>query len=293
MALPLTPIRRVAWFLCLSALLAVAPPQEAAAEIYRWTDAQGDVHFTQDLSQVPARYRRAAKDAAREQRARPTPVQTYSGADAPASRVTSRRRSSGGVMRIPFEKHGNAMLVYARVNDRVTAPFVVDTGASDVAIPAAVATRAGITVGPDTPHATYQTANGLVRKPVVTVGAVSVGEVRVEGLRGSISDSMQVGLLGGTFFNNFTFQIDPGARIITLVPNDRMRGGLSRQEWTERFRVARGQLLSVERFLEENELSSRARILDLERKRANLEDRLAELEDEADVADVPHAWREG
>jgi hypothetical protein len=29
----------------------------AASEIYRWTDAQGQLHFTSDLNQVPERYR--------------------------------------------------------------------------------------------------------------------------------------------------------------------------------------------------------------------------------------------
>ena len=35
--------------------------------------------------------------------------------------------------------HRNAILVYARLNDRVSAPFYVDTGAADVVVPAEVA----------------------------------------------------------------------------------------------------------------------------------------------------------
>ena len=45
-----------------------------------------------------------------------------------------RSASRGGVLGIPYEQHGNAILVYVRVNDRVTAPFYVDTGAADVVI---------------------------------------------------------------------------------------------------------------------------------------------------------------
>jgi Domain of unknown function (DUF4124) len=40
-------------------------PQAASGEVYRWTDAEGKVHFTSDLSQVPARQRDAAEAGAR------------------------------------------------------------------------------------------------------------------------------------------------------------------------------------------------------------------------------------
>lgn len=271
-----------------AALLLVAPG--AGAEIYRWTDARGHVHFTEDLSQVPADQRTAAEEAARRRSRAPSRLQTY---EQPAR--TSVPRAYGGaprVLQIPFVKRGGAMLVQVRINDRVTAPFLVDTGASDVAIPSAVAARAGIRVGPDAPRALYQTANGVVSKPLVTLDSVEVGEARMEGVRGSISDSMEVGLLGGTFFNNFTFQVDPAAGVITLVRNDRVRSGLSERQWRERFRELRGQLGRVERYLSENELTSRGRVAQLEQARDALAEELEMLEREADRADVPQTWRE-
>ena len=44
-----------------SASRSLLAPLAAAAEIYQWTDEQGRVHFTQDLSQVPARHRSQAE----------------------------------------------------------------------------------------------------------------------------------------------------------------------------------------------------------------------------------------
>ena len=48
----------------------------------------------------------------------------------------------------------------------------------------------------------------------------------MEGLNATINPAMEVGLLGGDFFNNFVYRVDAAASVITLVPNDRMRGGL-------------------------------------------------------------------
>ena len=51
-------MRHLCRLLTLAIAVAAGP---AGAEIYRWTDADGRVHFTQDLSQVPARHRKDAE----------------------------------------------------------------------------------------------------------------------------------------------------------------------------------------------------------------------------------------
>ena len=119
------------------------------------------------------------------------------------------------------------MVVDVTLNDRVSAPFVVDTGASDVSIPAELANQLGIRIGPETPYRRYTTANGIIAKPVVMLDSVQAGEARLEQVRASVSSSMEVGLLGGAFFNNFTFQIDPASNLIAVTRNDRVRAGRS------------------------------------------------------------------
>jgi hypothetical protein len=47
--------RAIASTLAFAFCVLVAHP--AASEIYRWTDAQGKLHFTSDLNQVPEQYR--------------------------------------------------------------------------------------------------------------------------------------------------------------------------------------------------------------------------------------------
>jgi clan AA aspartic protease (TIGR02281 family) len=256
-------------------------------EIYHWTDAEGRLHFTQRLSDVPRSLRPAAQASARQER-------KLSAAPGGAAAIHARVRPGlrrGGIQ-VPFEKNGNTMVVYARINDLVTAPFLVDTGASDVLVPAHVARAAGIAIGADTPQAVYHTANGIVEQPVITLASVAIGEARVEEVRGSVSEGMQIGLLGGTFFNNFTFQVDPGANLITLFPNAEVASGANADEWRARFRVLRDRIAKIGSYLETNQLTDEDRVEDLERRRAALEAELDALELEADRAEVPKAWRE-
>ena len=273
----------------------------ASAEIYRWTDAQGRVHFTQDLSQVPAAQREPAARVQPRSRGGYRRVPGAGGSDgvrsqglrappAAVSRVASRGR---GPIHIPYESKHGAMLVMVRLNDAVTAPFIVDTGATDVSIPAAVAERAGIHVGPETPRALYKTANGTVSHAQVNVDSIQVGEARVEAVRGSISHSMPIGLLGGSFFNNFTFQIDPAAGVITLLRNDRVRSGISEREWRARFARIHGKIETLERYIEDNHFTRESRREELEGRMLALRQRLQDLEAEADRAEVPQAWRQG
>ena len=270
-------------------VVSVLVPSGASADIYKWTDAEDRVHFTQDLGQVPPEHRSEARLS--RHRVLRHDLTTYESTQAPTARVRASLPGSGRAFEIPFEMRGNSMWVYVRINDRASAPFIVDTGASDVAVPAHVAEQAGIVVDADTPLATYQTANGMVQKPIVQLDSVQVGDVRVEGVRGSISDNLPVGLLGGSFFNNFTFQVDPAAQIITLMRNASVRSGVSEKQWRQRFAAARGRLAALDEYLKINVFARSSRRLELEHNRETLENQLDELEREADRADVPQAWR--
>jgi clan AA aspartic protease (TIGR02281 family) len=274
-------------------VLLLVLPSWSTAEIYRWTDVEGRVHFTQDLSQVPAAHRSAAEQGAAAPRT--DRLQIYSTSPA-ADRATVRARSRGPrfgeMLRIPFERRGDVMVVEVTLNDRVSAPFLVDTGASDVSIPAALADRLGIQIGPDTPYRRYTTANGVIAKPVITLDSVQAGEARLEQVRASVSSTMDVGLLGGAFFNNFTFQIDPAANQIAVVLNDRVRAGRSEAQWRQQFQRVRGDLVRLERYIEENHFTRESRVAGLQEKRVELEGKLQTLEEEANLALVPQAWRE-
>src|SRR5262245_39817860 len=209
-------MREVPMILALRALglavvvLAVADP--ARGEIYRWTDAEGRVHFTEQLERVPAQHRAAAREGAAA--SAPGRVHTYSGStpNAPGAPVRGLHRE----IEIPFTRIGSLMRVDGRVNDIVTVPFLIDTGARGVSIPNAYAAKLGARVRSDTPHIQVTTANGVVARPMITLQSIEIGGARVENLSATLDPGMDFGLLGGSFFNNYVYRVDAARSVITL-----------------------------------------------------------------------------
>lgn len=270
---------------CSALLIAAVLPTRG--EIYSWTDASGQVHFTEDLNRVPAPHRSTARVAT----SAPSRLQTYSSRASRGSGPRPARSAFGQLMRIPFVPRGTLMMVEVELNDRITLPFLVDTGASGIAIPESAALELGLPIGPGVPRTVVQTANGTIAVPVVKLDSVQVGPARVEHVEAFASSSMGMGLLGGTFFNNFVYQVDSAAGVIILRPNDRVRGGYSEAQWRERFHLLRGPLAELEAYLARGKLLRASRVGELEAHRARLETELEELEREANLAQVPHAWR--
>jgi clan AA aspartic protease (TIGR02281 family) len=202
---------------------------------------------------------------------------------------------SSRIFRIPIQQAGTMVVVQVRLNDQLTVPFYVDTGASDVVIPAAVAETLGIQIGPDTRAMVYGTANGAVRNFVVTLDSVDLGGARVQDVPASVSPSMGTGLLGLSFFNHFTYQIDTAHGVLTLQPNKLVeegliRGGRSEAQWRAEFQNLRAQIRMVDGPRDGDPTSTWSERV--EARRSALEKQLDQLEEEADQAHVPESWRE-
>ena len=287
-------MRRLARLLVLWLCLA---PFTAAGEIYQWTDAEGRIHYTQDLNQVPPRHRSQAelRAAAPREAGR---VQTYSQPAAPDPGSSLQRTSAGGRgYRVPVARAGTGMLVDVRLNGTLTAPFLVDTGATDVLIPASVAQQLGIQPGPESRTKSYQTANGVVTHATVMLRSVDLGGAVVENVPASISPSMAIGLLGLSYFNHFNYNVDAAAGVLTLTPNDlaesgMIRGGRSEAQWRAEYQDLRARLDAIDQEADAKS-TSKARSQDrLEQERGALLGELAQLDGEADLARVPMSWRE-
>jgi len=268
--------------ICLLALLLQS--SDASSEILRWTDEAGQLHFAQSIQQVPPRYRNQAlnQSAAKSGGS----FQTYTRS------IEQQRSAASGKYRVPFVAAGSLMRVNAIVNGHLEVPFFIDTGASGVSLPASAASRLGISIGPNTQRIRMRTANGEIELPVVRLDSVELAGARVDGLMATLNPTMDIGLLGGSFFNQFTYGVDPAARVITLERNHAaIVSNLNEGYWRERFGRIRASLEQLDSYLEDREGLNEARREELEQKRVELQARLDTLEREANRDSVPRTWR--
>ncbi|MGV8996471.1 MAG: retropepsin-like aspartic protease family protein [Parvibaculaceae bacterium] len=108
--------------------------------------------------------------------------------------------ASDGTVYLTRRMSGGHFHVDAVVNGHVTS-FLIDTGASDVAMSESAARAAGINVDDLVYDQPYQTANGVTMGARVTLDTIQVGEIVVRNVRGSVMKEDGMSLLGMSFLN--------------------------------------------------------------------------------------------
>jgi clan AA aspartic protease (TIGR02281 family) len=186
----------------LSTLLISSPLR--SADYYRWVDQNGVVHFTDNLHNIPETQR---GKVGRIQSTEPPRSQ-------PPIPILPSKAS------IPFEKQGQVVVVEATLNKKTAAKFVVDTGASYTMISSAVAKELDIDTEQNRRTAPFQTANGVIQAPLVSLESISIGGMEIRNLTAAVhdvlSDSRIAGLLGLNFLSNFRMDIDTQKGVLHL-----------------------------------------------------------------------------
>ena len=116
-------------------------------------------------------------------------------APATASDAAERRETV-----IEREANGH-FYTHARVNDSGLIHFVVDTGASVVALTVDDAQRLGIPVNPAEFTIVGEGASGVVRGKEVLLKSVDVDGKRVENVRGVVLEGSRLSLLGQAYLS--------------------------------------------------------------------------------------------
>jgi clan AA aspartic protease (TIGR02281 family) len=193
--------------LLLPLLFLFLAPRSQAADFFRWIDPNGVVHFTDNIHSIQEARRATAVRIKGQQPPRP----------AEPSKVAPATVAKAS---IPFEKHGQVVVVEVMLNKSVPAKLVVDTGATYTIISAATAKE--LSIDPERASRTmpFQTANGMIQAPLANLESVIVGGMEVKNLTTAIHDavpSAQVaGLLGLNFLSNFRLDIDTEKGILHL-----------------------------------------------------------------------------
>jgi aspartyl protease/uncharacterized protein DUF4124 len=183
------------------ALTLLPPPNVVLAELYRWTDSDGTIHYTTDAGAIPERFRESATDI---------------GSPTPGPVLPAAPSEPGGAV-VPYG--GGPLIVDASLNG-VALRLLVDTGAERTLISPAALARAGLdpAAGPAV-HIRGVTGDAtatLVSVPRLDVAGAQVGPLAViaHALQGESVD----GLLGRDVLDGFTVTVDAALRRATLVP---------------------------------------------------------------------------
>jgi clan AA aspartic protease (TIGR02281 family) len=177
----------------------------AGADYYRWVDQNGVVHFTDNPHNIPEKQR---GNVGRIQSMEPPPRQQ------PPAAILPTKAS------IPFEKQGQVVIVEATLNKKTAVKFVVDTGASYTMISSAVAKELDIDTEQNRRTAPFQTANGVIQAPLISLESITVGGMEIRDLTAAVHDVVPdariAGLLGLNFLTNFRLDIDTQKGVLHL-----------------------------------------------------------------------------
>lgn len=272
---------------CLCLTIAALPVH---AKIYKWTDSNGQVHFSDNRGGVPPEY----LEQTQERNSRP-PAAQQSTHEIPYASSRSSSNSpppSAQHYLVPLYRIGNAMLVDVVINGFMKSRLLVDTGAALTVISTAAAKQLGLNLT-DAAVIPLRSVSGLFLAPLTKVRSITVGDVTVRDVEVVVHDIASgggMGLLGMSFMDNFqvTMNVNEEMMILTALSNtsDKHRyGGRTEDWWRRKFRFYRRQIESIEAYVKQRPTDQfdktlryfRAELMDLDRK--------------ANHAAVPRQWR--
>ena len=267
-------------------------------EMYRWVDERGTVHFVDDLSRIPEKYR---PDAETRTHPKETPASGIKERPTPPPLPSVPKTEGVKGYEVKLLRRSELFLAEVILNRRVKRYLVVDTGASFTLIDRPTAKELGLTVDGDTPFLWITSVTDTVSVPLATLGSVQVGEAEVENVEVLIYNMPSggaAGLLGNSFLNKYRVVLDSIQEKMTLFPmqgelSPDRPGGYSRDYWVGQFRFYHRVLgdLKVLKTKQEGR-SSPSELKRVSNAIRYFEDKLSELDRRASFAGVPRNWRE-
>lgn len=249
------PAPRLVVLLLLAFLIITATTLQA--EIYRWKDSSGRLHFSDSLQQVPEQYRPKSQmgqdDVTELNVIRTNPSTRGILENTPPPIPTGADQS----LKIPYvDREGSAdrVIVNIRFNNRVTAPILVDTGSPGLILSASLARELDL-LSPNTTNLLVLIGGigGTEVAARTIVDQLSVGPIKEKVIPAHViadqSDAYR-GLIGMDILAGYALTIDSVNKCLVATkrkPSAQRPGGHERRWWQRNFR----QLLSYSNFWEE------------------------------------------
>lgn len=128
-----------------------------------------------------------------------------------------------GTAEVRFTANGGPIFAKVAVNGR-PGRFVVDTGASLVALRREFAERAGVTAAAASPPIRIQTANGMTLARLIRLDSLALQGASADGVEAAVVDGLPSdidGLLGLSFLSRFDFHMDAESGLLNLAAKRR------------------------------------------------------------------------
>jgi len=280
--------------LILVILLSVIWASPTHGETYKWVDEKGTVHYADDLSKIPEKYRPDA-----ELRKDPKKISDPEVKEKPIIPSNSKA-SEPEEFSVDLLRAHELLLAEALLNGKVKRHFIVDSGASFTLINRGTARELGLTIDDRTPFIPVVTVSDVILTPLVTLKSIRVGNAEVENVEVLIYNmpSDRDGLLGNTFLNKFKVVLDPIHAKMTLlpmkgIPTPDRPGGYNKDYWSSQFRFYHQNLADLKKL--KTMYENRRANTELNRVNHSIryfENQLEELDRRASFAGVPRHWRE-
>lgn len=195
-----------------------APSSEGA--IFSYKDEKGAIHFTDDISKIPEKFRDKQKSFGKHRETRgthrttPAPF-TPEPVEPPETFVTLEEVQ---VPLIPVT--GGNFLVDVLLNGRVKARLMLDTGASFITLSEEIGRKLGVLSTSTSAEMPFNTAGGEEWMPLVALKTVNAGTAQSQLVEASIAKHIKDidGLLGMSFLGDYRFEIDRTNKLLTLKP---------------------------------------------------------------------------
>ncbi len=283
-------------FLILFLIVLMSP---VYGEMYKWVDEKGTLHFADDLSKVPEKYRPDAemRKEVKEKESREIPA--HGAKEISISPSLPKPVDPQEYEVNLFRKH-ELLLTEVILNGRLKQYFIVDTGASFTLVSRAAVNELGIPIDETTPFIRVSSVSDVFLTPLVTMKSVRVGKAELENVEALVYTMPNYhGLLGNSFLNKFKVAIDSLNGKMTLysmkgIPSPERPGGYSRDYWVGQFRFYHRNLEELKRLKTryEGRSTSGKELTRINNAVRYFENQLSELEQRASLAGVPRNWRE-
>jgi predicted aspartyl protease len=139
------------------------------------------------------------------------------------SNIDSGNSKTAGPILIPLQRQGGTLIVPVLINKAITLNFVIDSGASDVSIPADVVMtliRTGTIQDTDfIGRQTYKLADGsTVPSATFRIRSLTMNKLVIENVKGSVASAAGDLLLGQSFLARFkSWSIDNARQALVLT----------------------------------------------------------------------------